>query len=88
MDAMAITDGSFVIMKSVKSPSDKLDIAVWFSAEPQQSDPANHCVPILEVFKHPNEAGWAIIIMLFAVTTSPALIRLGKRSPFSNRSFR
>ncbi|KAJ7811438.1 hypothetical protein B0H14DRAFT_2606584 [Mycena olivaceomarginata] len=23
----------------------------------------NHCAPILEVLKHPNEAGWAIIVM-------------------------
>ncbi|KAJ7770405.1 hypothetical protein B0H14DRAFT_3096063 [Mycena olivaceomarginata] len=44
IDATAITDGSFVMMKCVKSPT-------------------NHCAPILEVLKHPNEAGWAIIVM-------------------------
>ncbi|KAJ6545128.1 kinase-like domain-containing protein [Mycena sp. CBHHK59/15] len=63
MDATVSSDGSFVMMKKVKSPSAELDIAVWFSAEPRRSDPANHCVPIYSVLSDPNEPDWAIIVM-------------------------
>ncbi|KAJ7265002.1 kinase-like domain-containing protein [Mycena haematopus] len=49
MDAIVIADGSFVVMKRIqlRAPSEELDLAVWLSAEPQRSDPTNHCVPIL-----------------------------------------
>ncbi|KAJ7242390.1 kinase-like domain-containing protein [Mycena haematopus] len=65
MDATVIADGSFVVMKRIQlqAPSEELDIAAWFSAEPQRSDPANHCVPILRVLSDPKEPGWAIIVM-------------------------
>ncbi|KAJ7256450.1 hypothetical protein B0H12DRAFT_1286187 [Mycena haematopus] len=65
MDATVIADGSFVVMKylELRAPSEELDIATWFSAEPQRSDPTNHCVPILRVLSDPKEPGWAIIVM-------------------------
>ncbi|KAJ7238565.1 kinase-like domain-containing protein [Mycena haematopus] len=65
MDATALADGSFVVMKRIDlgAPSEELDIAVWLSAEPQRSDPVNHCVPILGVLSDPKEPGWAIIVM-------------------------
>ncbi|KAJ6591326.1 kinase-like domain-containing protein [Mycena sp. CBHHK59/15] len=63
MDATMSSDGSFVMMKKVESPGSELDIAVWFSEEPQRSDPANYCVPVYRVLSDPNEPGWAIIVM-------------------------
>jgi hypothetical protein len=89
MDATAITDSSFVMIKCVKSPSNELDLAVWFSADSQRSDPANHCVPILKVLKHPNEAGWAIIFMLLLRSyDKPRFDTIGEAVAFSNRSLR
>ncbi|KAJ6501998.1 hypothetical protein C8R45DRAFT_1209646 [Mycena sanguinolenta] len=70
MDATVIADGSFVVLKrivrEVGDPSEELDIATWFSAEPQRSDPANHCVPILRVLSDPKEPELVIIVMPFA----------------------
>ncbi|KAJ6591333.1 hypothetical protein B0H10DRAFT_783600 [Mycena sp. CBHHK59/15] len=63
MDATMSSDGSFVMMKKVESPGSELDIAVWFSEEPQRSDPANYCIPVYRVLSDPNEPGWAIIVM-------------------------
>jgi len=62
MDA-TVEDGSVVVMKQVDAPSAELDIALWFSAEPQRSDPANHCVPVDRVLSDPKEPTWAIIVM-------------------------
>ncbi|KAJ6502021.1 kinase-like domain-containing protein [Mycena sanguinolenta] len=75
MDATVIADGSLVMMKRIDPEpfilSQELDIATWFSAEPQRSDPANHCVPILRVLSDPKEPEWAIIVM-------PLLRKYGK----------
>jgi hypothetical protein len=63
MGATVVADGPFVLMKRLEPPSEELDIAVWFSTEPQRSDPTNYCVPILQVLTDPKAAGWAIIFM-------------------------
>ncbi|KAJ6625419.1 hypothetical protein B0H10DRAFT_2003421 [Mycena sp. CBHHK59/15] len=79
MDATVSSDGSFVMMKKVKSPSAELDIAVWFSAEPRRSDPANHCVPIYSVLSDPNElTGQLLLCPCFGDSTSPASTRSEK----------
>ncbi|KAJ6502012.1 kinase-like domain-containing protein [Mycena sanguinolenta] len=90
MDATVIADGSFVVMKRLVlgSPSDELDIVIWFSAEPQRSDPANHCVPILRVLSDPKEPGWAIIVMpLLRRYDKPRFDTIGEAVEFFKQTF-
>ncbi|KAJ7268130.1 kinase-like domain-containing protein [Mycena haematopus] len=90
MDATVIADGSFVMMKYIelRAPSEELDIAVWFSAEPQRSDPANHCVSILRVLSDPKEPGWAIIVMpLLREYNKPPFDTVGEVVEFFKQTF-
>ncbi|KAJ7713712.1 kinase-like domain-containing protein [Mycena olivaceomarginata] len=88
MDATVIADGSFVTMKRIQSPSQELDIAVWFSNEPQRSDPANYCVPILQVLTDPKEEGWAIIVMpLLRAYDKPRFDTIGEAVAFFKQIF-
>ncbi|KAJ7263240.1 kinase-like domain-containing protein [Mycena haematopus] len=90
MDATVIADGSFIVMKRIElqAPSEELDIAVWFSAEPQRSDPANHCVPILRVLSDPKEPGWAIIVMpLLRKYDKPRFDTIGEAVEFFKQIF-
>lgn len=63
MNATVIAYGSFVVMKQIDARNEELNIALWFSAERQCSDPENHCVPVQRVLSDPKEPGWAIIVM-------------------------
>jgi len=88
MDATVIADGSFVVMKRIDTQSEELDIAVWFSAEPQRSDPANHCVPVHRVLSDPNEPGWAIIVMpLLRTYDKPRFDTIGEAVAFFMQIF-
>jgi len=88
MDATVIADGTVVLMKRVATHTEELDIAVWFSAEPQRSDPANHCVPILRVLRNDNEPGWAILVMpLLRAYDSPDFDTIGEAVEFFKQLF-
>ncbi|KAJ6502068.1 kinase-like domain-containing protein [Mycena sanguinolenta] len=90
MDATVIADGSFVMMKLIqlRAPSQELDIAVWFSAEPQRSDPSDHCVPILQILSDPKEPGWVIIVMpLLRKYDKPRFDTIGEAVEFFKQIF-
>ncbi|KAJ6502050.1 kinase-like domain-containing protein [Mycena sanguinolenta] len=90
MDATDMADGSFVVMKRLVlgGPSGELDIVTWFSVEPQRSDPANHCVPILRVLSDPKEPGWAIIVMpLLRRYDKPRFDTIGETVEFFKQIF-
>jgi serine/threonine protein kinase len=90
MDATVIADGSFVVMKKIKTatPSQELDIAVLFSSEPLRSDPANHCVPILRVLSPPDEENCSIIIMpLLRRYDKPRFDTIGEAVSFFHQIF-
>ena len=63
IDATRIRDGRLVYIKRVRSGGDELAIARFFSESPQCNDPANHCVPILEVFADFWEPETSFIVM-------------------------
>ncbi|KAJ7782459.1 hypothetical protein DFH07DRAFT_900876 [Mycena maculata] len=67
MDATRISDGTFVTLKPLDTTvhPHEIPIGLWFSEEPQASDPSNHCVPILEVLPVPDEPNRQIIVMPF-----------------------
>ncbi|KAJ7450494.1 hypothetical protein B0H11DRAFT_2331022 [Mycena galericulata] len=65
MDATRISDGAFVSLKPIDITihPDEIPIGLWFSQEPQASDPSNRCVPILEVLDVPDDPKTRIIVM-------------------------
>ncbi|KAJ7475413.1 kinase-like domain-containing protein [Mycena galericulata] len=67
MDATRISDGSFVTLKPLDTTvhPDEIPIGLWFSEEPQASDPSNHCVPIFDVLDVPGVPNKRIIVMPF-----------------------
>jgi len=55
MDAIRIKDGMQVILKKLVSESGSHEAKMALMLSPNGSDPLNHCVPICEVLKVPNE---------------------------------
>ncbi len=64
MDAVRISDGSQVILKTVsfRDHPDEVNLCILFS-EKLARDPRNHCVQILEVLRSPLDADIHIIVM-------------------------
>ncbi|KAJ7505775.1 hypothetical protein B0H11DRAFT_1976129 [Mycena galericulata] len=65
MDATRVSDMTFVMMKRVDKRVHPLEVelATWFSSEPQRSDSQNHCVPIYDVLQAPDDHNTHIIVM-------------------------
>jgi serine/threonine protein kinase len=65
MDATRISDGKLVMLKRLYKSVHPFEIAIsqFFTAEPQASDPKNHCVPILEVLQDPEAEDKALMVM-------------------------
>ncbi|KAF8877127.1 kinase-like domain-containing protein [Mucidula mucida] len=64
MDAVRISDGSHVILKTVsfRDHPDEVNLCILFS-EKLARDPRNHCVQILEVLRSPLDPDIHIIVM-------------------------
>src|ERR1700685_161412 len=64
IDAMRMADGEIVTLKKIDKSIHpyEADIALYFSSEPQRSDPHNHCVPIYEVLSVPNDPDKIILV--------------------------
>lgn len=63
-DATRISDGEHVLLKKIK-PSEhpyEAEIATFFSSGPLASDPKNHCAPIYEVLKVPDEDDRVLLV--------------------------
>jgi len=65
MDAVRVSDGKFVALKKASKSRnpDEVHILKLFSSEPSANEPANHCVPMLDVLDVPNEENLIIIVM-------------------------
>ncbi|KAL4249019.1 hypothetical protein ABKN59_007335 [Abortiporus biennis] len=65
MDATRFSDGEVVVLKKTK-PSVfpfELQIIQYFSTEPQQSHPHNHCVPLYDVLYPPDDNDMILLVM-------------------------
>ncbi|KII92693.1 hypothetical protein PLICRDRAFT_37482 [Plicaturopsis crispa FD-325 SS-3] len=64
-DATRISDSSFVILKkiSISSHLYEVDIGRFLSSEPLASDPANHCVQLIEVLQVPDDDDLVLLVM-------------------------
>jgi hypothetical protein len=65
MDATRTADGHFVILKKLDLNESKTeyDIATLVSSEPHLSNPANHCMPILETLPIPGMKNSVLVVM-------------------------
>ncbi|KAJ7449470.1 hypothetical protein B0H11DRAFT_2078783 [Mycena galericulata] len=82
MDATRIQDGNFVMMKQIRKKDHpfEVDLATWLSAEPQRSDPQNHCVPIYEVLQLPDDPDMHILVMLRSMSLGSTQSEKSSRS--------
>lgn len=67
MDATRIADGKQVILKRIITSQhpDEGNIGRLFSGEPHASHVANHCIPVYDVLKTPEEDGEVLMVMPF-----------------------
>ncbi|KAA1478717.1 hypothetical protein DENSPDRAFT_695391 [Dentipellis sp. KUC8613] len=89
MDATRISDGKTVHIKALvpfdetgKENVEELDVALFFSSEPRRSDPRNHCVPILDWWRIPEEKTSFIVMPLLRVYNSPEFLTVGEAVGF------
>ncbi|TFY70762.1 hypothetical protein EVG20_g2245 [Dentipellis fragilis] len=89
MDATRISDGKTVHIKALvpfpetgKENVEELDVALFFSSEPRRSDPRNHCVPILDWWRIPEEKTSFIVMPLLRVYNSPEFLTVGEAVDF------
>ncbi|KAJ7156551.1 hypothetical protein C8R43DRAFT_1065471 [Mycena crocata] len=89
MDAIRISDGAFVMLKKIDQSLHpfEVDIGTWFSAEPQGSDPENHCVPIYEVLQTPDPNLKFIAMPLLARYDKPRFDTIGEAVSFFRQIF-
>ena len=68
MDAIRISDGSFVVLKQFLQEDNPDEEAVhrMMGMGELVSDPGNHCIPLHEVLDVPNEPGLRLLVMPFA----------------------
>ena len=57
MDAARISDGKYVMLKKLSEDECPYELQLnrLFSSEPLASNPRNHCAPLLDVIKLPND---------------------------------
>ena len=65
MDARRISDDRLVLIKQVVTGSQEERIARFLSSPEMLQDPRNHCVPILDVLRDPNDHNITYLIMPF-----------------------
>ena len=70
MDAERISDGLTVMLKTVstKIHPDEVKLAQLFSSPLHAGNPRNHCIPILDVLRDPDDTDKQILVMLRLVT--------------------
>ncbi|RDX52985.1 hypothetical protein OH76DRAFT_1344188 [Lentinus brumalis] len=65
MDARRLTDGMLELIKKVRTDSRELQIATFLSSATLRRDPRDHCVPILEVLRDPEDPAISLLVMPF-----------------------
>jgi hypothetical protein len=65
VDATQEDSGKLVYIKEVSTNGEECRIAKLLMQEEWTSDPRNHCVPVKEVFKDPQDEGISYIVMAF-----------------------
>jgi hypothetical protein len=80
-DGTRMSDGTYVALKILKPSIHpyEIDIGTFFSSDSLAHNPRNHCVPILEVLKVPDDDDMVIIVMpLLRYWDSPPFETVGE----------
>ncbi|RPD53215.1 hypothetical protein L226DRAFT_503286 [Lentinus tigrinus ALCF2SS1-7] len=81
MDAVMTKDGTIVVIKRIQKSVHPLEgeIGRFLSSPPLNSDPRNHCCPILDVLDDPEDADVQLIVMpLLREYDDPKLTTVGE----------
>ncbi|KAA1478718.1 hypothetical protein DENSPDRAFT_830067 [Dentipellis sp. KUC8613] len=89
IDATRMSDGKLVHIKALvpfpttgKENDEELDVALFFNSEPLRSDPRNHCVPVLDWWRVPEEKTSFIVMPLLRVYNEPEFLTVGEAVDF------
>lgn len=90
LEGTRISDGKQVMIKKIVTadhPSEP-HFGRFFSKEPNASHPSNHCVPIYNVLKIPNEQEYTLLVMPFLVDCNTVPFEtVGEAVEFSRQIF-
>lgn len=89
-DAVRESDGSYVMLKSVNPSTHpyEAEIGTFYSTEPLASDPKNHCIPIYDVLKLPDEDDTILLVMpLMRQCANPPFQTFGEAVDFFGQLF-
>jgi hypothetical protein len=90
LDATRISDGTFVSLKSLSKSVHpyEADISTYLTSGPLASDPANRCVPIIEVLNVPDVEDRIILVMpLLRRYDKPKFQTIGEAVDFFTQTF-
>lgn len=89
MSATRISDGAQVILKKLVTASSANEIAIGrlFSSEPHKSHAANHTIPLLDVFRIPDEATTFIVLPFLSDWEHPKFTTVGEAVAFFQQMF-
>lgn len=83
-------DGAQVILKKLTSASSTNEVTIGrlFSSEPHRSHPANHCLPLLDVFSLPDEDAITFLVIPFlSHWENPKFVTIGESVAFFKQIF-
>ncbi|KAG8944773.1 hypothetical protein FRC03_001913 [Tulasnella sp. 419] len=63
LDAQRVKDGKIVVLKYTKADSPEIEIGKFVSSSKLRDDPANHCMPLLDVLVDPTDPNHAILVL-------------------------
>ncbi|KAJ6625323.1 kinase-like domain-containing protein [Mycena sp. CBHHK59/15] len=90
IDAVRIRDKADISLKRVNTETHPLEnsIGTFFSSTPLANDPRNHCIPILETLKVPDDEKFIILVMpLLRKYSDPRFDTFGEAVDFFGQIF-
>ncbi|KAF8829602.1 hypothetical protein HHX47_DHR3000688 [Lentinula edodes] len=78
MDARRTSDSQVVALKRVKSSSDEARISKMFSSQKHAENPANHCIPLLDVLQVPESDEVVLVMPWMCPVNDPPFRTIGE----------
>lgn len=82
MDARRTSDSQVVALKRIKSSSDEARISKMFSSQKHAENPANHCIPLLDVLQVPESDEVVLVMPWMCPVNDPPFRTIGGVSQF------